>query len=54
LNEIAEDELEINDLDESELIIDDEIEDIEPVKEGDPDFHAKRINNVFKQRIAEY
>jgi hypothetical protein len=23
-------------------------EDIEPIKEGDPDFHAKRINNVFK------
>ena len=29
-------------------------EDLQPVKEGDPDFHAKRINNLFKSRISNY
>jgi len=30
------------------------LEDIEPTKEGDPNFHANRINNLFKKRIADY
>ena len=29
-------------------------EDICPVKEGDPDYHARRIQHQFKQRIRDF
>ena len=42
---------------EQEAIIESAIssdEDICPVKEGDPDYHARRIQHQFKQRIRDY